>query len=138
MGMIVVGVDGSDTALTAALRSAEIARALGDSLHVVSAVTSDKKSNVRTDGTRWTITSLDAAENTLADVVTRLPTDLDKTTAAVTAKPAEALIQEAERVGATLIIVGNKNMHGIGRVLGSVANDVAHHAPCDVLIVKTT
>jgi nucleotide-binding universal stress UspA family protein len=48
------------------------------------------------------------------------------------------LIQEAERVGATLIVVGNKNMHGIGRVLGSVANDVAHHAPCDVLIVKTT
>jgi len=29
-------------------------------------------------------------------------------------------------------------MTGIGRVLGSIANDVAHHAPCSVYIAKTT
>jgi nucleotide-binding universal stress UspA family protein len=28
-------------------------------------------------------------------------------------------------------------MSGIGRVLGSVANSVAHNAPCDVYIAKT-
>ena len=29
-------------------------------------------------------------------------------------------------------------MQGLARVLGSVANSVAHGAPCDVYIVKTT
>lgn len=26
---------------------------------------------------------------------------------------------------------------GVARVLGAVANDIVHHAPCDVLLVKT-
>jgi len=29
-------------------------------------------------------------------------------------------------------------MKGARRVLGSVPNDVAHHAPCSVMIVDTT
>jgi nucleotide-binding universal stress UspA family protein len=53
-------------------------------------------------------------------------------------KPADALVEEAKRLGADLIVVGNRRVQGIGRVLGSVATDVAHHAPCDVYIVKTT
>jgi nucleotide-binding universal stress UspA family protein len=41
-------------------------------------------------------------------------------------------------VRADLIVVRNKKMQGAGRFLGSVPNDIAHHAPCSVLIVKTT
>ena len=52
-------------------------------------------------------------------------------------KPADALLAEAERLEADLIVVGNRRMQGVGRLLGSVANEVAHNAPCDVLIVKT-
>ena len=52
-------------------------------------------------------------------------------------KPAEALVEEAKRLGADLIVVGNRRVQGIGRILGSVASDVAQHAPCDVYIVKT-
>jgi hypothetical protein len=43
----------------------------------------------------------------------------------------------AEEVGATLVVVGNKGMKGVRRVLGSVPNAVAHKAPCSVLIVDT-
>ena len=43
-----------------------------------------------------------------------------------------------ERSGAQMIVVGNVGMKGLGRVLGSVASSVAHNAPCDVLIVKTS
>jgi nucleotide-binding universal stress UspA family protein len=53
--------------------------------------------------------------------------------------PAEVLCTVAERVGADLIVVGNRGMQGKRRVvLGSVPNSVSHHAPCSVLIVKTT
>ena len=43
------------------------------------------------------------------------------------------------RTSADLIVVGNKGMTGAKRfVLGSVPNKVSHHAPCAVLIVRTT
>ncbi|WP_455217551.1 universal stress protein [Kaarinaea lacus] len=34
-----------------------------------------------------------------------------------------------------LIVIGNHGRHGISRLLGSTANAVLHHAPCDVLTV---
>ena len=37
-----------------------------------------------------------------------------------------------------MIVVGNKRTHGASRVLGAVALDVVHHAPCGVFICKTT
>ena len=40
-------------------------------------------------------------------------------------------------IDAELIVVGNRRMQGVQRLLGAVANDVVHHADCDVLVVKT-
>ena len=50
--------------------------------------------------------------------------------------PAKVLVELAESVGADLLVIGNKGMER--KVLGSVPNTVSHHAPCSVLIVKTT
>ena len=47
------------------------------------------------------------------------------------------LIADAAEVEADLIVVGNKGMTGVRRVLGSVPNSVAHSAPCSVLIAFT-
>jgi nucleotide-binding universal stress UspA family protein len=53
--------------------------------------------------------------------------------------PADAILDVAEEHNADLIIVGNKGMTGAKRfLLGSVPNKVSHHAPCSVLIVRTT
>ncbi|MGO4435355.1 universal stress protein, partial [Paenarthrobacter sp. RAF9] len=62
---------------------------------------------------------------------------LEVTYSAARGKPGEALVKEAEMQDARLIVVGNRRMQGLGRVLGSVANTVAHTAPCDVYIAKT-
>jgi nucleotide-binding universal stress UspA family protein len=44
----------------------------------------------------------------------------------------------AETLGARTIVVGNKGMTSSRRfLLGSVPDKVSHHAPCDVLIVRT-
>jgi nucleotide-binding universal stress UspA family protein len=56
---------------------------------------------------------------------------------AVTADPADALLQVAEAASADLIVIGNRGMHGVSRVLGSVPNKVSHRARCNVLIVAT-
>jgi nucleotide-binding universal stress UspA family protein len=53
--------------------------------------------------------------------------------------PADAILDVAEELKADLIIVGNKGMTGAKRfLLGSVPNKVSHHAPCSVLIIRTT
>lgn len=52
--------------------------------------------------------------------------------------PAQVLCNVAETVGADVIVVGNRRMKGVGRVLGAVASKVAHKAPCSVFIAKTT
>lgn len=51
--------------------------------------------------------------------------------------PKDAIVLEAERFGADVVVVGS---HGYGPIrrffLGSVSLFVAHHAPCSVLIVR--
>ncbi len=51
--------------------------------------------------------------------------------------PKVEIVEEAEKWGADLIVVGS---HGYGfferMLIGSVSNAVLHHAPCSVLIVK--
>ena len=52
---------------------------------------------------------------------------------------ADAILNVAEETNADLIVVGNKGMTGARRfLLGSVPNNVSHHAPCSVIIVRTT
>ena len=50
--------------------------------------------------------------------------------------PADVLVRLATECDADVLVIGNKGMQR--RVLGSVPNTVTHHAPCSVLVVKTT
>jgi nucleotide-binding universal stress UspA family protein len=53
--------------------------------------------------------------------------------------PADAILDVAEEREADLVVVGNKGMTGAKRfLLGSVPNKVSHHAPCSVLVIRTT
>jgi len=46
------------------------------------------------------------------------------------------ILEEAEDVGADLIVVGSHGRHGVRLLLGSTANAVLHGAKCDVLAVR--
>ncbi|MGP4030541.1 universal stress protein [Pseudarthrobacter sp. 1C304] len=137
-GIIVVGVDGSGTARKAAETARDLAVSLGATLHVVSAFDSDRTEVFGSGSDKWIVSDAGNAEKVARSVADSLRTSsLNVTYAAARGKPAEALVAEATRSGAQLIVVGNRRMQGLGRVLGSVANSVAHSAPCDVYIAKT-
>jgi len=136
-GIIVVGVDGSGTAKKAAESARDLAAAVGASLHVVSAFDSDRTEIFGSGSDQWIVSDADGAENIAKTVAEGLSGSVKVTYSAARGKPADALIKEAERLDATMIVVGNRRMRGIGRVLGSVANSVAHNAPCDVYIANT-
>lgn len=64
------------------------------------------------------------------------PSGLKVETAVRDGHPQLTIVEEAERWGADLIVVGSHGYRGIKRlVLGSVAHDVVSHAPCSVEVV---
>lgn len=126
---IVAAVTNTARSMAAATRARELADELGARLELVTAYndrgSADAVAEARLHAERlverFATPSVGAGIRTHA-----LPGDA-----------AGAILQVAHEVGADLVVVGNKGMQGVRRVLGSVPNDVAHRAPCSVLIVDT-
>jgi nucleotide-binding universal stress UspA family protein len=52
-------------------------------------------------------------------------------------RPADEIVELSEELGVDLIVVGNKGLGGVRRALmGSVADSVARHARCPVMVVR--
>jgi nucleotide-binding universal stress UspA family protein len=143
---IVVGTDGSETARKAVAAAVDLAKAVGASLDIVSAyepVSSQRlreESRQAPEDTQWSINPREDVEATLEDAKESIgDAGVDLQTFAREGDPADAILDVAEERGADLIVVGNKGMTGAKRfLLGSVPNKVSHHAPCSVLIIRTT
>ena len=143
---IVVGTDGSETAQEAVRQAADLAARLGARLHVVSAYEPVPAARLREEAQQvpadlqWLINPREEVDATLhaATAVAR-EAGGEVASYARQGDPADAILDVAEEQGASLIVVGNKGMTGARRfLLGSVPNRVSHHAPCSVLIIRTT
>jgi nucleotide-binding universal stress UspA family protein len=134
---VIVGADDSSTARQAVLVAAEIAQLHGGTLHIVTAY--DPKSvkiQELPEEIRYTAgRPADILLENLARIVKQR--GLEPVVHAATGDPEDAIVRIAEQEKADLVVVGNKGMKGVRRVLGSVPNSVAHSAPCSVLIVDT-
>ena len=133
-----MGVDGSATAKAAAVEAADVATKYGLPLHIVTSMSRNTSQEVRGGGSEvWHFDSISLAEETLKALAGELKTTSPITHAVVMNDPANGLVDEATRLKAKMIVVGNKRVQGAARVLGSIAGDVAKRAPCNVLIVHT-
>jgi nucleotide-binding universal stress UspA family protein len=143
---IVVGTDGSETAAEAVRQAVDLAKLAGAKLSIVSAYAAVPTRRLAEE-------KQEAPPDVHYGIGPREDVNLVLDTAAAAAKkegvevqthpvegdPAEAILNVAEQSGADLIVVGNKGMTGARRfLLGSVPNNVSHHAPCSVIIVRTT
>ncbi len=143
---IVVGTDGSDTATQAVREAVDLAKAVGAKVELVSAyepVSNQRLRSERRDAPEdvaWSINPKEDVEATLTDAAELAQAaGVPVETFARRGDPADAILDVAEESEADLIIVGNKGMTGAKRfLLGSVPNKVSHHAPCSVMIIRTT
>jgi nucleotide-binding universal stress UspA family protein len=107
--LVVVGLDGSDSSLTALAVGDDLAERLGSALQVVTAT--GGKSVEREDAWAERVTKWDPGH------------------------PFAALLDRSALVD--LLILGSRGLHGV-RALGSVSERVAHRAHCSVLIIHPT
>ncbi len=144
---IVVGTDGSQTAKTAVRYAIDLARELGARLQIVSAYEPVAAQRLR--GEKLEVPKdLQWIVNPHEDVLAMLAEARQEAvgagveqveTFARQGDAADAILDVAEEQRSDLIVVGNRGMTGAKRfLLGSVPNKVSHHAPCSVLIVRTT
>jgi len=142
---IVVGTDGSATAGEAVRRAHALAGAFRADLHVVNGyrtpavvlAATAEPGLMPSAVVEWEVAARDDACHLLDGVAKGLAGPITVTTHAVSAHPATAILSVAEVVDADLIVVGNRGMKGVRRLLGSVPANVSHHAACDVLVVDT-
>jgi nucleotide-binding universal stress UspA family protein len=133
---VIVGVDRSETAHRAAVTAAELAAAYGVNLHLVMCVERGKTVEVTVGSERLRTDWVGEAGQFLAALAASLPHD-SITHAVHMGDPASTICEEAERLDARTIVVGNRRVQGASRILGAVATDIARNACCDVLIANT-
>src|SRR4051812_17070013 len=145
-GSIVVGTDGSDTASEAVRQATELANAVGAQVHLVSAFEPVGNQRLREERQQvpedmsWMVNQREDVDATLRAAAEQISeAGVQVETYARQGDPADAILDVAEEKNADLIVVGNKGMSGAKRfLLGSVPNKVSHHAPCSVMIIRTT
>ena len=142
MTVIVVGVDGSDGSLQALDWAAEEAASTGRTLRVVHAWFEPVVvAYPFAAGAAFETAAIEeAAEVVLeqgVDRARRAHPDLRIERALVHGTAATVVLAEAGK--ADLVVVGSRGRGGFaGLLLGSVSQQVVHHAPCPVVIVPHT
>jgi nucleotide-binding universal stress UspA family protein len=145
-GSIVVGTDGSETAGEAVRQATDLAKSLNAKVHLVSAfepVSNQRQREERREAPKdmeWMVnrrSDVDATLRAATEQIEQQGVSAESYTRE--GDPADAILDVAEEQSADLIVVGNKGMSGAKRfLLGSVPNKISHHAPCSVMIIRTT
>ena len=139
--VIVAAVDGSEQSDRAAALAASLARTYDARLVLVTVV--------RPPEGWWGVTGepptpaalsealITGQQRILAEVEKNIDfTNVDHTTVEELGDPTSAILALCEREGADLLIVGRRGAGVVERmVIGSVADRLAHHARCPLLIV---
>lgn len=140
---IAVGTDGTETADKAFEVALDLAERYDARLLIFSVYEpiSDKQlARERSEAPaemQWSIHKTERVDGILGRALKRAQDrGLDGETVARKGEPAEVICELAEENEADLLVIGNKGMNR--RVLGSVPRSVCQHAPCSVVVVKTT
>lgn len=141
---ILVGVDGTPTAFTAAQRALDLAAACGAELHVIDVVPTPMP-NAAMGAAGAAAVMQQAARNDVAAsealaAVRQRADDLDVNVVMHLehGEIAAVIVRTAAAVGVDVIVLGNRGIDSSGRyVRSSIPDSVLYSAPCDVLIVDT-
>ena len=136
---IIVGVDGSESSLTALLWALGEARLRKTEVEVIHSWSLTPMVDPMGFASFVPIEELSAAATNVVDGMMKKVAEFvgpTKVTTKIARGPAAATLIESAK-DAELLVVGRRGHGGfMGLLLGSVAQQVAHHGPCPVVIVS--
>jgi nucleotide-binding universal stress UspA family protein len=152
--IILTGVDGSHTASKAAEIAASLAVDLKCDLYVISAYDPSQVSLPKvgrfpsTSGAAEEFATHRKALETQAQTAAQIAedtaillraqfTNLNIIAKGIEGTPADAIVEEAEKLQTRFVVLGNKHVQGVSRILGSVAAAVARRIKTDLYIAHT-
>ena len=136
MKTIVLGYDDSPEASRALERAAELAKALLARV-LVTSVAPVLSSAGRGIGPYDPADPPERHRVLAKDAAARLAEQgLDAQAITGLGDPGDAIVQLADENEADLIVLGMSHHPHVARIFGGVSEDVAHHARCDVLLVR--
>jgi nucleotide-binding universal stress UspA family protein len=141
--VIVVGTDGSERAGRAIQKAFALAKLTGATVHVVHVIHLVAMASAGYGDPSAVATANADARDNGEHICAQVIADAERQGIAAQAHnvdgdPADMLMKVADAVHADLVVIGNRGMTGVKRlVLGSVPNKVSHHCPCSVMIVDT-
>jgi nucleotide-binding universal stress UspA family protein len=140
---IAVGTDGTDTAEKAVDVAADIAERYQAQLLIFSAYEPVNRKQLASEREQapeemqWRIHEAELVDAMLGRTLKRVQErGLEGKAVAREGEPDDVLCELAAEHDADLLVIGNKGMNR--RVFGSVPRRVCQHAPCSVVVVKTT
>ncbi|TSD99820.1 universal stress protein [Skermania sp. ID1734] len=116
---VALATDGSATSIFAAEQGIRLAKTFGAQVILITA-NSDEA----------------AGKQVLADVARQLDSATELAQEVVGGDAADAIVEAGAAYD--LLVIGNRGMSGLARVLGSTANTVTHKATSNLLLVNTT
>lgn len=138
---IVAAVDGSAQSVAAAKTAVEIAKSTGAHVTMISVV--------RPPEGWWGLEGAPPSPEVLSEAIASGNTELNRIVSELDAEgvtvdtinelgdPSSTIIAACERLDADLLVIGRRGAGFVERMmLGSVADRLARHAPCAVLIVQ--
>ncbi len=135
--VILVPVDGSQLAETAIEWAAMLAQRCAARLVLFTAVSGDEREALAAFATGEGISLEEATQAYLSRVAASVPAEIEvEAEHRVADRPAAAIIDFADAVGASMIVMASHGRSGFTKwLLGSVADKVAQSAPIPVVIV---
>jgi|Deesub1362A_J573_1020465.scaffolds.fasta_scaffold03396_4 nucleotide-binding universal stress UspA family protein len=139
MGKILVAYDGSENSKLALKRAITNAKLRGDEI-IILEVIEVEPGRYKMYGDTMHVAQEEAKKALRA--LGRLRQQLNEPELRIEVKtkvghPVEEIVKEAEESEVDVIYIGSKGLSGLSRVLmGSVAEGVVRHAPCNVIVVR--
>ena len=137
MKRILCCVDGSDHADIALIAAMELAAKFGAELSVVTGNFAFGRSPRSPQALVWTKDEAQAILDAAAELVSKSGQKVSDAAVVVAREASTGIIDYAIEHDIEAIVIGTGDKRGLSRLfLGSVAADVAHRAPCTVIIAR--
>lgn len=132
---ILVAFDGSKTSKKALDTAVKLAKKFNSVIHLVSVIVQSDFAALKDESRN--VEEEKFYQDLQEKAVNSENTDVKIKTSILYGRPADIILDYVESEGCDLLVIGSRGLNATERLfLGSVSDELSHHSPCPILIVR--